>query len=171
MLACRGGSAEAFEELFGRYRERVWGYFRRRLNDRGRAEELAQEAFVAVLEGASRYERRALFRSYLYGIAFNLLSAERRQRRRRGTEPLDEELAVVPAASADNGLWVKRALGGLDPQDREIVLLREYEQLSYAEIAGVLGLPLNTVRSRLFRARGELRRLLLPEAESRGSHP
>ena len=77
----------------------------------------------------------------------------------------------MPAASADNGLWVKRALGGLDPQDREIVLLREYEQLSYAEIAGVLGLPLNTVRSRLFRARGELRRLLLPEAESRGSHP
>lgn len=169
MLACRNGSSDAFEELFGRYRRAIWGYFWRRLADPARAEELAQEAFVAVLEGAARYEQRALFRTYLYGIAFNLLSAERRKLHNRPSEPLDEVNTMAAAVDPDADLWVKRAVAQLDPSDREIVLLREYEQLSYAEIADLLGMPLNSVRSRLFRARLELRRLLMPEAEARGT--
>ena len=169
MLALKDGSSDAFEELFGRYRTAIWGYFWRRLSDSARAEELAQEAFVAVLEGAGRYEQRALFRTYLYGIAFNLLSAERRKRHNRPTEPLGDLNPAAAAANPDSELWVKRALAQLEPSDREIVLLREYEQLSYAEIAELTGLSLNTVRTRLFRARLELRRLLMPEVEGRGS--
>jgi RNA polymerase sigma-70 factor (ECF subfamily) len=64
-----------------------------------------------------------------------------------------------------NPLWVRRAVEKLDPIDREILLLREFEQLSYAEIADLLELPLNTVRSRLFRARTALRDLLEPSVK------
>ena len=80
MAAVRGGDRDAFGELFGRYQERIWRFFRRRLADRTAAEELTQETFLAVLQGAARYEPRAPFRSYLFGIAFNLLAAARRRR-------------------------------------------------------------------------------------------
>lgn len=168
MLACRNGSTDAFEALFARYRQAIWGYFRRRLPDTARAEELAQDTFVAVLEAAPRYEPRALFRTYLYGIAFNVLSAERRKARHRRAEPLDEVNTMAPLTQPDAEIWVKRAIAKLDASDREIVLLREYEQLSYADIADVLQLPINTVRSRLFRARLELRHLLMPETNAEG---
>src|SRR5271169_6120658 len=79
MLAFQRGSKEAFTELFGRYREPIYGFFRRRLDDAARAEELAQETFLAVLRAMTRYEPRALFRTYLYGIAFMQLMAERRK--------------------------------------------------------------------------------------------
>lgn len=169
MLACQRGSTEAFAELFRRYRQPVWGYFRRRLDDSGRSEELTQEVFVAVLQSAKRYEPRALFRTYLYGIAFNLLMAERRKARSRHLDPLEEATSMATASDPSTALWVRRALEQLDESDREIVMLREYEELSYAEIAALLDLPLNTVRSRLFRARLELRRLLAPATAAQGS--
>ncbi len=169
MLDFQQGSREAFAELFDRYRDAVYGYFRRRTAHAGRAEELAQETFLAVLQGAKRYEPRAAFRSYLFGIAFNLVSAEHRKTSRQqaglppdvptGADPPD------PAASdtLDAGLWVRQAIERLDSDAREVLLLREYEQLSYAEIAALLRLPVNTVRSRLFRARMALKELLVAE--------
>ena len=78
ILELQQGSDEAFTELFLRYRERVYGFFRRRMNDAAQAEELAQETFLAVLRAAQRYEPRATFRAYLFGIAFNILAAYRR---------------------------------------------------------------------------------------------
>ena len=65
-------------------------------------------------------------------------------------------------ASSAAGLWVREALEQLEKTDREILMLREYEQLSYAEIAATLRVPLNTVRSRLFRARMALKEKLMP---------
>lgn len=165
MLEFQRGSREAFTELFQRYREPIYGFFRRRLNHAARAEELAQETFVAVLRGVARYEPRAAFRSYLYGIALNLLAAERRKAGRefhRAGDPV--EASDPPAANdPDAALWVRRAVEQLDAGEREVLLLREYEQLSYEEIAGVLRIPVNTVRSRLFRARMALRELLVPQ--------
>jgi RNA polymerase sigma-70 factor, ECF subfamily len=170
MLRYRQGSADAFEELFGRYRHAIWGYFRRRLTDRARAEELSQDTFVAVMEGAARYEPRARFRTYLYAIAFNVLSAERRKMRNRPSESPDAVTVLAGRASdPDANLWLSGAIARLDASDREILMLREYEQCSYGEIATLLRVPLNTVRSRLFRARLELRRLLKPEPETRGT--
>ncbi len=162
MLEVRDGSRDAFVTLFERYRERVWRFFRRRIQDAGRAEELAQDAFLAILQGAARYEPRAAFRSYLFGIAFNVLLAERRQAARRSVGPLDAD----PPASAPNpeaAIWVRQALATIDADDREILMLREYDELSYQEIADLLGMPLNTVRSRLFRARLALKDALAPE--------
>jgi RNA polymerase sigma-70 factor, ECF subfamily len=155
MLQFQGGSAEAFDELFARYREPLFGFFRRRLNSSERAEDLAQETFLAVIRATSRYEPRALVRTYLYGIALNLLAAERRKQSKDAPVDSSPEPAVSGAPYAV--LWVRQALQKLDPSEREIIMLREYEQLSYSEIADLLRLPLNTVRSRLFRSRMALK--------------
>src|SRR5579862_4723719 len=147
MLEFQGGSRAAFEELFARYRKPLYGFFGRRLNSKERADDLMQETFLAVIRATSRYEPRALVRTYLYGIALKLLAAERRRGQRVDPTPQPDALDV------DNSLWVRRALDQLDPLEREILMLREYEQLSYSEISDLLRTPVNTVRSRLFRAR------------------
>ncbi len=159
MLEFQRGSRDAFTELFERYREPIYGYFRRRLEHPARAEDLAQETFVAVLRNVTRWEPRALFRTYLYGIALNLLRAERRKCLQ---EQPGEAVAAEPSAQRDSetGEWVRQAVGRLEEMDREVLMLREYEQLSYAEIAELLRIPVNTVRSRLLRARMALRDLL-----------
>jgi len=158
MIEFQRGSREAFEELFARYRDPLYGFFRRRLQNSPRAEDLTQEVFLAVMRAVARYEPRALVRTYLYGIALKLLSAERRRHR-------DADAHTEPAAAArpEEALWVREALDRLDNNDREILMLREYEQLSYGEIAELLRLPLNTVRSRLFRSRMALKSYLEPE--------
>jgi len=166
MLAFSQGSSEAFSELFRRYKRPVYGFFCRRLSDPTHAEELTQETFLALLRAASRYEPRALFRTYLYAIGFKILRAHRRKSAFRATFFGRSSSVPDPAKSdaTESGLWVRRAVEKLDRIDREILLLREFEQLTYAEIADLLKLPLNTVRSRLFRARTSLRELLEPSA-------
>jgi RNA polymerase sigma factor (sigma-70 family) len=160
MVEIRKGSRAAFGTLFERFREPIWRFFRRRTSDAGRAEELAQDTFVAVFEGAARYERRGTFRSYLFGIAYNVLLADRRKAAHRATDGLDDEPPARDFADPDPGIWVRDALARLDEDDREVIMLREYEQLSYQEIANLRGTPLNTVRSQLFRARMALKSAL-----------
>ena len=166
MLEFKQGSKEAFLELFERYREPIYRFFRRRLDDMSRAEELAQDTFLAVLRGIKRYEPRALVKTYLYGIAMNLLLAESRKRAR---EHADVAVTADPPTKSDpeNVLWVRQAIGRLGADEREVLMLREYEQLSYSEIAALLRVPVNTVRSRLFRARMALRELLVEKRNLR----
>ena len=167
MLAFSKGSSEAFTELFSRYKQKLYGFFRRRIAEPAHAEELTQETFVVLLRAASRYEPRALFRTYLYAIGFKILRAHRRKAAFRATFLGHQKTAADPSKqdATESALWVRRAVEKLEPMDREILLLREFEELSYAEIADLLQLPLNTVRSRLFRARTGLRNLLEPPAE------
>jgi RNA polymerase sigma-70 factor, ECF subfamily len=156
----RRGSQAATDMLFQRYRDPVWRFFRRRVADAAVAEELAQDTFVAVIEGAARYERRGAFRSYLFGIAYNVLLASRRRSAQRAAEPLDEDPPSHGSSDPDSAIWVREAMATLDDEDREILMLREYEQLSYQEIADLRKTPLNTVRSQLFRARMALKSAL-----------
>ena len=161
MLDFQCGSKEAFTELFARYREPIYGYFRRRLADPARAEDLAQETFLAVLRAVTRYEPRALFRTYLYGIALLQLAAERRRSAHREAS-LEPATADPPAAgNTEAEVTVRHALEKLEADEREVLMLREYEQLSYAEIAALQRVPINTVRARLFRARLALKELLV----------
>jgi RNA polymerase sigma-70 factor, ECF subfamily len=162
MLAFSHGSPEAFSELFHRYRQPIFAFFRRRLSDPAHAEELAQEAFLAVVRSAAHYEPRALFRTYLYAIAFKILRAHRRKIIFRAAFFASQSASRDSAAldHTETELLVRRAVAKLDVTDREVLLLREFEQLSYAEIADLLQLPINTVRSRLFRARMALADLL-----------
>jgi RNA polymerase sigma-70 factor (ECF subfamily) len=167
MLDFSQGKAEAFAELFTRYRQPIFGFFRRRLTDPSHAEELAQETFLVIVRSASGYQPRALFRTYLYAIAFKILRAHRRKVAFRAAFFGEGKSAQEPAGrdGTDAALILREAVGKLDRVDREILMLREFEELSYAEIAELLRLPVNTVRSRLFRARMALRDLLVAEPQ------
>ena len=162
MLAFTRGCTEAFGELFSRYKQPLFGFFCRRVRDSAQAEELTQETFVVLLRAALRYEASALFRTYLYAIAFKILRAHRRKAAFRATffgfASAEREPASDSRSEAEMSL--RHAIGKLERIDREVLLLREFEQLSYAEIASLLHLPVNTVRSRLFRARTALHELL-----------
>jgi RNA polymerase sigma-70 factor (ECF subfamily) len=159
MLEFQKGKTEAFEELFRRYLHRVYGFFRRRLSNVSRAEDLAQETFLVILRGTERYEKRAMFRTYLYAVALKLLWSERRRELREPPPgPTVEEL--TQPSDPSGSLWIRDAFSRLDDDHREVLMLREYEQLSYDEIAELIKIPINTVRSRLFRARAELKALL-----------
>jgi RNA polymerase sigma-70 factor (ECF subfamily) len=105
----------------------------------------------------------------LFGIAYNVLLAWRRKSRRLGEQDMAEFDPPAPAGDPEAVLWVRRALAGLDRMDREVLMLREYEQLSYDEIAGVIGVPTGTVRSRLFRARLALREKLVGQPAPLGA--
>jgi RNA polymerase sigma-70 factor (ECF subfamily) len=124
-----------------------------------------------VLRAASRYQASALFRTYLYAIGFKILRAYHRKaafrstfwgQQREGREP-------VTASTLDTELLMRQAVGKLDRMEREILMLREFEQLSYAEIAELTHLPLNAVRSRLFRARQALHDLLATPVPKSGA--
>lgn len=165
MLAFAAGEESAFDELFLRHWNKLRAFFLRRVEERSRAEELAQDTFLVVFRGARLYEPRALFRTYLYAIAFRVLRAERRRATLRALLFLPAR-GAEPASSPANeeqALSVREVLGRLGARDREVVMLREYEQLSYVEIAALLNVPVNTIRSRLFRARQALRKSWLSE--------
>jgi len=143
MLAFSQGSSEAFTELFSRYKQPIYGFFRRRVAESSQAEELTQETFVALLRAAARYQPRALFRTYLFAIGFNILRAHRRKppsalrffgQRNSAPDPSKRD-------ATESGLLVRRAVEKLDPMEREILLLREFEQLSYSEIADLCSFP------------------------------
>ncbi len=166
MVAFSRGQTDAFSTLFARYKQPLFGFFRRRVADTAQAEELSQETFLAILRASERYQPSALFRTYLYAVGFKILRGYRRKMAFRATflgeQSPDREPAINDAIEART--LMRDAVGKLDRLDREVLLLREFEQLSYAEIADLLGLPLNTVRSRLFRARQALHDLLAAPA-------
>lgn len=162
MLAFKGGDALAFRELFDRYKNPIYGYVRRRINDPGRAEEITQDVFLALVQHRNGYQVTASFRTYLYRIALNRIASE--FRKKKESEPLPENAPAAGGGDPAVVQQVREALAQLEPAQREIVLLREYQGLSYEEIAAVLKVPVGTVRSRLFRAKLALRDLLAPRA-------
>ena len=169
MLEFQKGKPQAFEELFQRYRNPIYGFFRRRLSDGTRAEDMTQETFIVILRGTERYQPRAKFRTYLYAVALKLLWTERRKALRQarlGGDSVEPRQESDPSAA----LWIRDALSRLDADHREVLMLREYEQLSYDDIAELLQIPINTVRSRLFRARAELKTLLEPQMTREASN-
>jgi RNA polymerase sigma-70 factor (ECF subfamily) len=166
MVAFSRGSADAFDTLFQRYRQPIFGFFHRRLTDGSHAEELTQETFLAILRAHDRYQAAALFRTWLYAIALRILQAHRRKAAFRAmfTSTPPPNFEPPGDSGTDAGFVLREAVAKLDPMDREIVFLREFEELSYTEIAELLRIPVNTVRSRLFRARTALRELLTAPA-------
>ncbi len=156
---------QAMVTLFRRYRRPLYRFLFRRTGSPDRAEDLAQEVFVALMDGAGRYEPTGSFKSYLYRIASNLSAKEWRRYRRR--VQLDHEPtspgppAPAQLAAKESAGAVRAALFALAPDQRDPILLREYEDLSYAEIAAVLEIPTGTVKSRIARGKLALREALL----------
>jgi RNA polymerase sigma-70 factor (ECF subfamily) len=161
-----------FEILVDRHKNAIVSFLYRYTGDFRTAEDLAQEAFLRVFKKLQDYNSSAKFTTWLYTIASNLAKDEFKRRARHPARSLDwrgggDTTRAVPQVKADTTesvpdvrlehdevrQGVKKALDRLDAHDREILVLKDVQELSYEEISEILDLPMGTVKSRLSRAR------------------
>jgi len=164
------GDRQAFGELVRQHRKGVISVVYRMCGDGVLAEDAAQEAFIRAWTHLAGYKPRSTFRSWLYRIATN--AAIDTLRRRRETVNVDDlplhSLQDGPervTERRERGQLVQQAVLSLPDASRLALVLREYEGLSYREIADTLDIPIGTVMSRLHYARTRLRELLAPHLE------
>lgn len=161
---------ETVEELFREHGARIYNLLLRLVGGREDASDLTQEVFLKAGRGWSRFEGRSSPSTWLIRIAINTardhLRRRRRERQRGGNPewslspeqiPLSGDRPDRDAEAEEARRLVAEALGDLDPPAREIILLREAEEMPYQDLADMLGVPLGTVQSRLARAREALR--------------
>jgi RNA polymerase sigma-70 factor (ECF subfamily) len=169
MRMVRDGDADAFDALFDRYRGPVYNFARMMLSAADGAEDVLQETFLAVARTARRYEPRGRFRAWLMRIARNLclnrIEGERVRRRamRAGglglAEPPSREPTPAEQAEADEQIArVRERIAELPERQREAIVLYAFERMSYRDIGETLGVPLNTVKTLIHRARATLAR-------------
>ncbi len=156
----QAGEELAFELLYERHQGRIYRYALRMSGSPETAEDVVQEVFLAMIRGARGYDPACgPLSSYLYGMARNLLY---KQLSPAGTDELDEEIAGVDTdpiegmEQAERLERVRAAMAALPAHYREAVVLCDMEEMSYAEVAELLGVAVGTVRSRLHRARSLL---------------
>ena len=172
------GDREAFAEIVRRYQDRVYTMCSRWMGDRDVAEEVAQDVFLALFRSLGGFRGDAQLSTWIYRVVINHCKNRRLYRRRRHVDqhdPLEgeggddapvRELADdgpgtdAPLHASQAGTMLNAALALLDDEQRQILLLREVQDLSYEEIADILELPRGTVKSRLHRARIELASVL-----------
>lgn len=176
-VQARSGDGDAFARLVDRHKHGLVNYMTRLAGDRGRAEDLAQEAFLRLYEGRGNYQpARGTFRSYLYRIATNLLIGEERRRQRwkrllprlhssngHHHEPMQHRRLV----SNEMQSRLHDALEHVPVPFRSALVLHHLEGWSYADIADSLDCSIGTVKSRIFRARKILHDELAPYWEAR----
>ena len=161
---------DAYAELVRRYADRIFNLAYRMTGDRAEAEDLAQESFIRAYRGLPGFLPDRDFGAWLYRIAVNVCLTHRRRTSDVANEPLDEattpivdtslsveELAEQHEAQAA----VHRAILSLPPRYRAVIVLYHLEGCSYDEIAAILDLPVNTVRTHLHRGRAMLRERLV----------
>ena len=169
--AFRGGDLAAFDVLVRRWDRKIRGAIHRILGSEDDARDLCQETFLKAYRALWSFKGEARFSSWLYQIALNL--CRDRMRRRKGKtlvslgELEEEGMGLVngpgrPSAldlveASDLARAVAAAVAALPEEQREIIVLKEYQELTFVEIAEVLGVPLSTVKTRLYRGLGQLR--------------
>jgi RNA polymerase sigma-70 factor (ECF subfamily) len=163
-----GGDSAAFGQLVQKYQDRLFHTVVHVVGSREEGEDVVQEAFVQAFLKLDTFRQDSAFYTWLYRIAFNTAVSRRRRRRVEvsvehtrqisGAEPLDNgELPSDNLLRQERAGQVRAALGALSPEHRTILVLREMEGCCYETIADILSLPIGTVRSRLHRARLQLR--------------
>jgi len=165
----RQGDPRAFEELVIAYQHRVFGVALRMLGSRAEAEEAAQEVFLRAHRAIADFRGDAKLSTWLYAIASRLCMNRLASGERRLLREGEETLARIPSGHAspadelersERDAALHRAIAELSDERRMVVVLRDLEGLSYEEIASALDLELGTVRSRLHRARMDLKEKL-----------
>src|SRR5262245_57847642 len=168
--ACRAGNTEAFGVLVNRYQDRLYPTVFRLTGCAEEAHDLLQDAFLRAFEKLDLFQGESSFYTWIYRIAVNLALSGRRRRRpvlrlqndRGGPdiEPSYESPESDPSAPlerAERDRLIQDALSVLAPDHRAVVVMKEFDGLHYDQIGAMLGIPVGTVRSRLHRARCELR--------------
>jgi RNA polymerase sigma-70 factor (ECF subfamily) len=163
------GDAAAFQILYERYRDAIFRFTYRFLGSVEAAEDVTQDCFLSLIKDPGRFDpARASLRTYLYAAARNLaLKQFNYFSRATAIDELQEEPAdsnadqpVRRVLDQELAAQVENAISTLPPLQREALVLFEYEDLSLAEIAAIVGADIGTVKSRLFRARERLRQKL-----------
>jgi RNA polymerase sigma-70 factor (ECF subfamily) len=153
-----------FKAAFEQHKDAVYRFAWRMSGSAAAAEDITQDAFVGLLRHPGRFDpARGTLRAFLLGIARNL--ALKHWRAEHRFEPLDDDSVGAEPVDLDRGDvgdMVGRAVRALKPLQREVVILVEYEGLTLAEVAGAVDADVGTVKSRLHRARENLRRSLAP---------
>ena len=171
---CLQGRQAAFGELVRRYQDRLFNSILRVLDQPEDAADVVQEAFLNAYQSLANFKGDSEFFTWLYRIAFNAAISHKRKRRvvlsiepyRDGeslAEPLDDSAFHEPGSALERSEDEARlyaALSRLSPEHRAVLVLKDLEDQKYEDIAEVLQVPIGTVRSRLHRARLELRDLL-----------
>lgn len=160
----QGGDRTAFDELVRRYQDHLYRYIFHMVRSRDEALELTQDTLLKVLQGLETWRPDAPFRHWLFRIACNTTIDAVRQRKQVQHVPIDEDedlpdAGMTPESRAhlsERCRDLETALGMLSHEHREVLLLREFEEMSYREIADTLCISEGTVKSRIARARAEL---------------
>jgi RNA polymerase sigma-70 factor, ECF subfamily len=171
----RSGDVAAFEVLLDRHSQGVFRFLARFVGDEARAEDLAQDCWMRFIDAVPRWNPGGRFKVWLYAVARNLATDEARRAVHRRHVSLDSPVRGRPVSEmvaagerapedatrdAEIRPRLLGAIRGLPEEQREVFLLREYEGVSFAEIAEVTGAPLPTVKSRMRYALEALRRAL-----------
>jgi RNA polymerase sigma-70 factor (ECF subfamily) len=172
---CLGGDVSAFDVLVDRWQRKIRGAAYRIVGSEEDAQDICQEAFLKAFRGLPSFKREARFSSWLYQIALNLSRDRLRRRKTRSWVSLDDaeeanpgRVAAALGGPADD--WVESreiqrlvalAVAALPDEQREVVVLKEYQGLTFPEIAEIQGVPLSTVKTRLYRGLSVLRERLV----------
>jgi RNA polymerase sigma-70 factor (ECF subfamily) len=170
-----GGDRLAMQVLFARHHVRVYRFLLRLVRNEATAEDLISEVFLEVWRNAGKFEGRSAVSTWMLSIArFKALSALRK----RSEEELDEEMAEqiedqaddpeVSLAKKDKGAILRKCLSALSAEHREVIDLVYYHEKSVEEVAGIVGIPEATVKTRMFYARKKLSELLKEQGIDRG---
>jgi len=170
----QNGDLYAFDLIVKRYKNQLLNFVYRFLGNAEEAEDLVQETFLRVYRNRKAYQKVAKFSTWIYTIAGNLAKTELRKRKRRkffsisdlGYNEKDYDIsdeAYNPEKDVDGRMKeeiIHREIDALSPKFREVILLRDVQQLSYEEISQIVNIPLGTVKSRVNRGRLKLQEKL-----------
>ena len=162
----RRGNADAFEELYRRYKRHIFTFCLKLTGDRPLAEDATHDAFLKMYHNVGTLTDTSVFRSWLFTIASNEVFKMLRKHHRNGTADADsvwtDETPLTLAQTNETKEIVTTCIDSLKVEYREVLLLREYEQHTYAEIAAITGNTESSVKSRLFKTRKALVEKLKP---------
>lgn len=167
LARCRAGDVDAFGEVYARWERPLFRYAYWMMGDADEADDVKQETFLRAFRSFGSFDGRCAVHTWLFGICANICKDKMKQRSRRPEAPLTDAITMADGpegdpmhtvmAGADQELILK-ALADLPPAQRELLLLREVEGLSYEEIRAVFRCSLASVKLRLFRARQQWRK-------------
>ena len=165
MLECSRGDKEALEVLYNKYKKRIFNFSYRMLNNRADAEEVTGD-FFAIISDSPHYSISAKFTTWAYAVARNLCVSRLRKKVRwqflwfEISDPSLNHAELI--ADEDIAVKVRQAINELAEKYKTVIVLREYEKLSYSEIAAVMECSQEQVKTNIFRAREKLRFILAP---------
>jgi RNA polymerase sigma-70 factor (ECF subfamily) len=168
VLRCQSSQPEAFNELVSRHQDRIFTAISRFCGNSEDASDITQRAFINAFRKIHEFKNDAAFSTWIYRIAFNQAISFRRENRRASVslyskedelihEPADDRSPGESLEARETQKKVQQALDLLEEEDRQIILLKDLQGCSYDDIAQILAIPKGTVRSRLHRARLELK--------------